>query len=86
VTRERRPEGRHPNPTPDQRNPSQSSGYQCRARASGDEAVNLLEAAIKIDAVASVLAHIAVDNTNADELLLPVVKMLDSALRLVERS
>jgi hypothetical protein len=57
-----------------------------RSRASGDEAVNLLEATLKIDAVASVLAHIAVEHPQIGELIDPMVRMLDSALRLVERS
>jgi hypothetical protein len=86
VTRERRPEGRHLNPIPDQKDPSQPSEYLCRARATGDEALNLLEAATKVDAVATVLAHIAVDHTAADDILLPAIKLLDAALHLVERS
>jgi hypothetical protein len=67
--------------------PEPATVIHLRSRATGQEAENLVEAARRVDAVASVLASVLVDHaTAADGLVLPLVKLLDDALRLVERS
>jgi hypothetical protein len=81
VTWETAPEGAVPN-HPDEPTNQQSS----RSKATGDEAANLVEARLKVDAVCSVLAHVALEHVSVDGAILPMVKMLDDAVRLVERS
>jgi hypothetical protein len=66
--------------------PDDSTTVHCRSKATGDEAVNLVEAACRVEAVASLLAHIALDHASSDDLLLPMIRLLDDAKNLVERS
>jgi hypothetical protein len=59
---------------------------ECRSAATGTEAELLAEAALRLEAVATILAHAALGHVDPAEVLDSALRLVDKSARMVERA